>query len=65
MVVTNLDFSYDGMDKPVLKNFQLNLPAGSRWAMVIPGSGYFFFFFFIARACSVFVFFLFFFTSGV
>ncbi|CAM9710369.1 unnamed protein product [Ascophyllum nodosum] len=34
VVVTNLDFSYDGMDKPVLKNFQLNLPAGSRCLLI-------------------------------
>lgn len=30
VVVTKLNFTYDGMDKPVLKNFDLNLPAGSR-----------------------------------
>lgn len=30
VVVTKLDFAYDGMDKPVLKKFDLDLPAGSR-----------------------------------
>ena len=30
MVVTKLDFTYDGMDKPVLKKFDLDLPKGSR-----------------------------------
>lgn len=31
VVVTKLDFTYDGMDKPVLKKFDLDLPAGSRY----------------------------------
>ncbi len=31
MVVKELDFTYDGMDKPVLKKFDLDLPKGSRW----------------------------------
>lgn len=30
VVVTKLDFTYDGMDKPVLKKFDLDLPQGSR-----------------------------------
>lgn len=30
VVVTKLDFTYDGMDKPVLKKFDLDLPKGSR-----------------------------------
>lgn len=30
VVVTKLDFTYDGMDKPVLKKFDLDLPRGSR-----------------------------------
>lgn len=34
MVVTKLDFTYDGMDRPVLKKFDLDLPRGSRFAMI-------------------------------
>lgn len=34
VVVTKLNFTYDGMDKPVLKNFDLNLPAGSRCLLI-------------------------------
>ena len=30
VVVTKLNFTYDGMDSPVLKDFDLDLPAGSR-----------------------------------
>lgn len=30
VVVTNLNFTYDGMDSPVLRDFDLDLPAGSR-----------------------------------
>lgn len=30
VVVTKLDFTYDGMDKPVLREFDLDLPKGSR-----------------------------------
>lgn len=30
VVVTKLDFTYDGMDKPVLRKFDLDLPKGSR-----------------------------------
>lgn len=31
VAVTDLTFTYDGMDKPVLRNFDLNLPKGSRY----------------------------------
>lgn len=30
VVVTKLNFTYDGMDRPVLKEFDLDLPPGSR-----------------------------------
>ena len=33
VVVTKLDFTYDGMDSPVLKKFDLDLPAGSRYEL--------------------------------
>ncbi|CAM9524766.1 unnamed protein product [Ectocarpus sp. 12 AP-2014] len=34
VVVTKLDFTYDGMDKPVLKKFDLDLPTGSRCLLI-------------------------------
>eukprot|EP00904_Undaria_pinnatifida_P012567 jgi/Undpi1/8440/HiC_scaffold_25.g10908.m1 len=34
VVVTKLDFTYDGMDSPVLKKFDLDLPAGSRCLLI-------------------------------
>eukprot|EP00752_Nemacystus_decipiens_P009466 g8464.t1 len=34
VVVTKLDFTYDGMDKPVLKKFDLDLPRGSRCLLI-------------------------------
>ncbi|CAN0373717.1 unnamed protein product, partial [Scytosiphon promiscuus] len=34
VVVNDLTFTYDGMDKPVLRNFDLNLPMGSRCLLI-------------------------------